>query len=340
MEIKNEFMDEYKDKKKIKLILSFIKHLYDNGGRGSVVNGTITGIKQLFLFNLKSINIFEDPIVKQGIKSTKYNVKEIVEIAKIKKSEGLIPFNTVLLGQLRTMYYVDDVWSTAADFNRKAAYLAVAISLDTAVRIGCVTLKDGKDKVDHCIRLDDVYIKVKDVSICIQGGLFKNYYMENNLSLNDVELIDLYFFSDKNTTNSGVVLTRSSNSIYKTNEIDSQLINDIINWIIHSGVKAGDELLTRYFNGHRKVITRKEVTNAIKYVGQCNNIPSKRLNTRSLRKGFATGAAMSGLSEDQVKAKGGWSSKVAKLHYTSNFHNTGLLSLDNQYGMEELQRNI
>lgn len=335
------FMDEYTKELKVKYVLRFIKYLYDNNMRGNSISGTLTGIKQFFIFNLKPIDCFNNDLIKQGIKSCKLKNTEIIQIATKKKSNEIIPFNVELLEQLRIIYFIDDHWDSVEYLNNKAVYLAVAICLDTAVRISSVTLKDGKDKLDHCIKLNHINIKVKDVSISIKGEDFKQYFQNNQLIISDVELIDLYFFSDKVTTNSGVVLSKDPNVIARTNRNDSQLVDDLINWILKSGVKDGDELLTRYFNGKRKVVTRKQITNGLKYIAELNDIPVNRINTKSLRKGFATSAAMSGMSEEQIKSKGAWSSKVAKLHYTKNYNNVGLLSMDkNNYGLDELKRNL
>ena len=340
-QINDWFLDTFEFGVKIKTLLSFIKFLYTSNSRINTIQGIITGIRQMFLFNLRSVEIFDNHLLKQGIKSTKYKTTEIVKIAKNKKENGIIPFNTELLEQLRSVYYLNDVWVNVEDFNHKAVYLAVAICLDTGVRISSVTLRDGKDKVDHCIKLSHVTIKVKSSTVNIKGEEFKSYYHSNNLCISDVELIDLYFYSDKVSTNAGIVLNRNANVIARTNTKDSQLVDDIINWILNSGVNGNDELLTRYYNNRRKVVTRKEVTDGLQFVAELNGIPKNRINTRSLRKGYATIAALSGLSESDLKNKGNWSSfKVANLHYTSNFNNNGLLSFHtgNEFGLEELNR--
>ena len=44
--------------------------------------------------------------------------------------------------------------------DRKAIWLAAAVSVDSGLRPCNVTLKDGKDKKDHCVRAKDMLIKL------------------------------------------------------------------------------------------------------------------------------------------------------------------------------------
>jgi hypothetical protein len=46
---------------------------------------------------------------------------------------------------------------------------------------------------------------------------------------------------------------------------ESLILDDLLEWFLHSSVQEGDELLTRYsVEGKRKVVMRRDVRNAIK----------------------------------------------------------------------------
>jgi hypothetical protein len=322
-----------------RIILSFIKFLFVSGARANSVTGDLTGVKQTFVMNLKCPNIFEDPRVKQGIKSTKYRNEEIIRIAERKKESDIIPFSIDLLKQLRVEYYQNEIWNNSESLDRKAAYLAVALCFDTGVRISSVTKKDGRNREDHCIRLQHVSVKVRNVVKNVNGRDLASYFTANHWKLSDVILMDFNFFSDKVMVNSGVVLSKGPNTLARNNPSESQLLDDCVKWILYSGVNGEDELFTRYYLNSRKVVTRKQVTDCIQDIGVKNGIPRGRMNTKSLRKGYATSASLNGMSEEMMKSKGAWSSNVGRLHYTRNMNNGGILAMDKQnYGIDEVRR--
>ena len=101
---------------------------------------------------------------------------------------------------------------------------------------------------------------------------------------------------------------------------ESQLLDDLVEWMICSGTKDSDELLTRYDEqGSRRSITRRDATTALKNGAAVVGLDPKRYSSKSLRGGLATAAAEAGMPKEELNARGGWTpgSKVPSLYYTS-----------------------
>ena len=152
--VKDSFLAKMNQEEKIEFILSFLKFLYDTGKRGRQASSILIGIKQIFIFHQHTPDMFDHPIIKQGIKALRYSTEEAkVQIESLNSNKEL-PFTIDLLEQLRSLNW-GELWDRES-LDRKAIYLAAAICLDSGRRIGHVTLRDGNYKNDHYIRAKQV----------------------------------------------------------------------------------------------------------------------------------------------------------------------------------------
>jgi len=90
-----------------------------------------------------------------------------------------------------------------------------------------------------------------------------------------------------------------------------------------SNMKCKDEFVARYAPGTdtHKVVTRKELANVVKAAGEKFGFPGVKFAPKSLRSGFATHMPSSGISREDMVARGGWSlrSRVPERHYIDSF---------------------
>ena len=326
---KNHFLIDQIPKNQINYILQFLQYLYTIGKRGKGASEVIVGIKQIYIFHEKSPQIFDHPVIKQGMKSLKYSNQEAKDQIKSLNENKELPFTVDLLEQLRALYWNEN-WG-CEDIDQKSIYLAAAICLDSGIRIGQITLCDGKLKTDHCIRAKEVHLFVKEESNYLSAGLkFRQEFFLKQWSISDVVQINLNFLTNKTTSSTQTLVASKPCCLLRRTTLESQLVNDIVEWIINSQVNEEDELLCRYWNGKRKVVTRKSVANSLKFIGSLNQLPTHRINTRSLRKGFASNGSVNGaLNQQMLCERGGWKigSKTIVKHYVTEFKNHGLLSV-------------
>lgn len=147
--------------------------------------------------------------------------------------------------------------------------------------------------------------------------------MENILS------VDLYYLSSK-TSGKVKSVVRHPKHMARRSAIEEIVLNDLLQWMLHSGVKCDDELLSRYCSKDRKkTVIRKDVRNAIKDTELQMGLPPANFPNKSLRSGFSSHVIANGIGNDEMKRGGGWtvSSQVPNNHYTHQMRDRGALAL-------------
>jgi hypothetical protein len=117
--------------------------------------------------------------------------------------------------------------------------------------------------------------------------------------------------------------------IGRGNVFEELLLEDLCEWMVISGVKGDDEVFTRYSKGvggrsgkeSRRVVSAKDLRNAVKAACVEFGFNPKNFGPKSLRKGFATHMTACGVSREDMVARAGWSlkSRVPEGHYIQAF---------------------
>lgn len=251
---------------------------------------------------------------------------------------------------VREKYWENQVWNDEGKDSRSIR-LAVALAFDSGVRIGNITLKDGKDREDHCIRAKHVSFLVTapkgGQEYRIQGGPDICLYLRQTKT-EDIRIkeADLVYLTSK-TSRMGNAKLQAPKTLGRSSEEESNLLDDLLSWFQHNNLKGDDELLTRYgCNGSRRVVKRKDVRQAIKDAVGAFDLPVERFSTRSLRSGFGTHAQANDMSKEEIHSRGGWAenSQVPDKHYVKRMHNRGAFALPTStsgcqlHGLKELKR--
>ena len=103
--------------------------------------------------------------------------------------------------------------------------------------------------------------------------------------------------------------SKTKNKTVSLDEKDSGdllMLNDLVEWIVESRVETHDLLTTRYWQGNKRTVLRKEVREAIKTVCHKLGLPQKHFSTKSLRSGFATHYKRCDGDIEHRNARGGW----------------------------------
>ena len=94
---------------------------------------------------------------------------------------------------------------------------------------------------------------------------------------------------------------------------ETGLLEDILEWMVISGVKADDEFVTRYVAKRggapgacdRKVTTAQMVRGAVKESCVALGLPPARYSAKSLRSDFATHMTTCGISREAMVTRSG-----------------------------------
>jgi hypothetical protein len=228
----------------------------------------------------------------------------------------------------------------------------ISLGFDSGPRIGNLTLKDGKDREDHCVRAGHLAFTIVDprlgVESRIKGGpLVTDFLNRRDVHLSMILYIDIIYVTHK-TANKVKTTTKHPKKLARETEQESQVLDDLLAWFMHSGVQEEDELLTRLdpSTGSRKVVIRKDVSAVIKETAESFGLPAENFSNKSLRSDFGTHAKANGMSEVDLNQRGGWAkgSTVPARHYARDMHSKGAFALAvstsglQNHGINEIRR--
>ena len=236
-----------------------------------------------------------------------------------------LPMTGSMVLDCRVDLWVEGDWS-AEGLDKKARWLVIALGFDSGSRIGQLTLAE-KGGEDHTLRARDVTFVMKDGSAWVGDSSFRDILMEQGKA--GVQLVDIEKVTGK-TSKGRNTSTVNVDTIMRRTPAESQVVDDLCDWVMWSGVKQNDPFFTRYdpLSGSRKVVTRKEVTQEIKGCARRRGMPEGLFCTRSLRKGYATHSKAVGVAREDMLARGAWSdrSTVPETHYISSIGAEGGLA--------------
>lgn len=341
---------ESEDEKARRLVL-YMAYLYmEHGLREEQIKRAITAVAYHFGANGESTAFFRLAIVERGKAAGARTLVEKVKHEEQRSTKTILPVCMDIVMEVRAKYWTAKSWDTKGT-DSKAIWLVIALGFDSGPRIGNLTLKDGKNREDHCIRAGHLSFLVQqppDMAIeKVKGGpTITNYLKSADVSSSMVLSVDMVYMTSKMHKKTRTYIENPKVIARRTDE-ESMVLDDLLEWFKHSSVKEGDELLTRYSHeGKRKVVIRKDVRNAIKEAVSGLGLPSEHFSTKSLRSGFSTHASANGMSGVDVNRRGGWveGSNVPGQHYIRQMQTRGAFALprsasgEQNHGIQEINR--
>ena len=330
---KDYFIAELGLEQKEAVVLHFIRSLHDSGARGRTVTSKVTSVRQWFLFHGKDITAFDSQLVQQGRQASRPNNEEKKVAARSKEKTALLPMALSGILRLRELYYSEGL--DAESLVRRGVYLAAAVCFDTGCRISNVTHKANSKANDHCLRGNEVVLRCGQVKLRA-GSAFRTFYHVQALTPQSISSLEITFLTQKNCYKSGVSVYQAPIVIERRSNDESQLLDDLVKWVVDSGITEEDEFFGRWWGKSMRCLLRKDVTHAMKELAHDLGVPEVQLSTHSFRKGFAT----STYTKEGAKQRGGWSETSSSMedHYVQHVNSKGPFAYsDNAYSSVELQ---
>lgn len=298
----------------------FCMYLYDHGKRAEQIYSILSGVRHQLVSRFTSVKFLANETVTNARRAVQRNPDEERLHAESKREREKLPVTRDMLANLRSHLWSNDAdWSFEA-IQRKAVWLACCLSFDRGPRIGNLSLKNGRASLDHNIRCSNASFLVLQGSEMVRtvaaGPEMRNVAPEEVQSLT-IEMVT------SKTTGRGKALKILPAVISNNSDESSQLLQDFVAFVQHSGAENDDPLLSFYrtsaLTGKRmlKVLTRKEITREVKACAVRYGLPSNLFSANSLRKGHATQTSMGGMAKRDRNIAGGWApdSSVPDKHY-------------------------
>lgn len=304
----------------VNLLIAFMSFLYhERSLRGAVVRKHITAIKQIMLFEGASVTFFTHPKLQQALKACRHSTQEIKTVLRNKVFSNQLPLSIDMIESIKDEYWRPDHGCPNTTQRYKCAiFLCLQLGMDTGRRIGSLTHKPSLASEDHCIRTEDLHFIIPGSSLTLPAGpAYRDYMMKHRPPFHSITRCNIYFYTQKTTSASHVILDKPI-VVGRNTPLESELLDHLIMWTLINANDGGDELFTRRIgNGLKKVLLRKDVVDAIKYIAVKHSLNPKRFSSHSLRRGFATMTEYHGTAITNFM-RAGWkpSSKVPQINYS------------------------
>lgn len=317
---------------KVKWLILFVDYLKNTlGVTGSqAVGGVLSALKFYWKCRCLDCDIFESEALAQAKQGARMTTEEIREAALVKELTKKLPAVVEMVIWIREQYW-EKSGVDREGLDKKGTYMSLAISFDSGFRPCNVTLKDGPSAEDHCI-LAKHFRFVVDVGTGLMkftGGEEIRAFLVVDLyvRMTQVMCVDIVVLTGKNQNRAS--FSQQARTIGRGSAFEEGLLEQLLEWMVLSGVKADDPFVTRYAarkggapgTVDRKVVTAKAVRVAIKASCVALGLPPNRYSAKSLRSGFATHMIACGTPREDMVTRGGWSksSRVPEKHYISSF---------------------
>ena len=313
-----------REETKAQWLVLFLEYLYrERGLRGAKeASATMSALRYFWTKEGRGSGFFAAALVTAAKKGARRSTEEVRGRAELKEERAILPICPEIVMQLRKDLWEMTGWDREG-LDRKAIWLAAAVSFDSGLRPCNVTLKDGKDKEDHCVRARDMLFQVKlrgGEEGHVRGGEeLREFLGTRDGGSRDVLRVDIRVLTGK-TMNKGS-FSSEGRVIARESVWESLLLEDLCEFTVRSGVCGEDEFVTRYWEGSRKVTTAKALREAVKGAADALGLPAFRFGGKSCRSGFAT--HMDACGEDRVDLyrRAGWAvhSAVPEEHYIRSY---------------------
>ena len=316
---------------KVKWMVLFIDYLKNVVGMGAQeVGGVLSGVKFQWKRNCLDCDFFSSGAITQAKQGARMTTDQIRAAALRKEETKILPAVVEMVIYLRNKLWVKSGMDRRG-LDQKGTYMALAISFDSGLRPCNVTLRDGPRAEDHCIRAQHFRFLVEGETgkLKLTGGEEIRAFLTGDLDAHMAKVlcVDIVVLTGKNQNRAS--FSQQARTIGRGSVFETGLLEDILEWMVISGVKAEDEFVTRYFARaggapgafDRKVVTPQMVREAVKESCVALGLPPKRYSAKSLRSGFATHMTTCGISREAIVTRAGWSrrSRVPEIHYISSF---------------------
>jgi hypothetical protein len=319
---------------KAQRVVLFMAYLYMNVGlRDEQIKRVVTSLTYMLEVKGMDASFMQLALVSRGRAATSRSSDECRAYEEKRGEKAILPVCLDIVLGVREKYWVEQDWDTKG-MDKRGIWLAICLGFDSGLRIGNLTKKDGPHGADHSIRAGQLTFLVKDpktsADMRLKGGsTITNFLKRIDVTLNMVSAVDMVYVTSK-TSRKLKSIIENPKTLSRRTEVESMVLDDLLQWFLHSQVQETDELLTRYSStGSRKVVIRKDVREAIKLAVSGAGLPPKNFSTKSLRSGFGTHAAANGMDSNEMKTRGGWvmASNVPDNHYVRHMHSRGALAM-------------
>jgi hypothetical protein len=325
-EITDPYLKGYPEGTKVELLCNLFRTRYISGKRGKGAYEIGAGIKKFFHIELQPLGFFESPLTTGARTACRLTTDELRAVQRDGTNNDKLPIFWEMLSTMRETHWNNRSWAHP-DIDLRMTVIGALVAYELANRGGEVCSVGGSSSENHTIYNEQVAFTLEE-PVVVHGKIHRGFAAGTTLfregaTRSNIASCAIGVASHK----TGAVAVHNVKVIKRENERESELLDDLFEWCIHSGSTSQEPLCSRWAWSGRKVTHKKLVpkmmATLIKTTADGLGLDGKEFANHSFRKGALTQMQAAGCLLGETNARGNYSrdSKLATTAY--NHNNTG-----------------
>jgi hypothetical protein len=303
----------------------FFQLRHVSGLRGKAATAVGAAVRKHFEIGLKSTVFMDAPIVSRARKSCQMTTAESREYAKSDASKAKLPVCEEMVQELRSQLWENVPWITLEQRDMHMTYICIVYGFDIAVRVGEATVTSGYNE-NHTILAEELVFNLSE-PVLVDG---KEIYSVRGGSKELISHVvkDNILHCDVGALSGKTGALKKDKRIGRRSPAEEQFLEDLFTWIQKSGVQSKEHLFSRWGRTKagkmsHKNCTPKMATAAIKKAAITRNLDPDDYAFHSLRKAAMTHMRAMGVSREESRDRGNYSSDSVVMEQVYDYDVSG-----------------
>ena len=295
------------DTERATVLALYFKERYKIGKmRGRQATCPSAGIRHHFMSALRPVEWLESQIITNARAACRPSCDEIREHKKNAKSNAMLPVSEDMLLEARIRLWAEKGWGWG-DIDDRMTYLGLMWGFDQVARVSEFTAPESAAE-NHCVQVWQLSFVTEAEGVGQQrvvagSGLAQAFSDDPNRRIIACEV--------EASSHKGGALSKKKLIGRRSNE-ESQWLDDLVAWLLHSKLAAEDLIFTRYVvktaggKVFKKRLSAEMVRSAVKDMAVRAGLPPNRFSAHSLRKGGMSQMRGLGASSDDRRDRGNY----------------------------------
>ena len=314
------FVTRVGEEEKASLVGIMMLRKHEQGLRDKQATAFTAAIRLRFSQRGFSTRFLDSAVIATARAACKPKPEELRERKDIGTTASVkLPICGSILVDMKAKMWTGRGWG-GVDMRSRMTYIGCMWAFEMVARVSEYTTPEPGG-VDHCIRVDDLIF----IAILPSGSrsLHGSRIGEMGLASGGIDRASVVECRAMAVTAKGKKLVKPK-IVGRRSEEESAFLDDLMEFMAHSGTTGKDELFTfRPVAGTRVRLRSKDVRRALKDTCERNGLDPEYFSSHSLRKGAITEMRSLGASEDDRRDRGNYAPNSQVMNITYDY-GTGL----------------
>ena len=302
------------------LVALLMLRRHEEGHRGKRATSFTAGVRMRYAQETLSTTFLDSAVIATARAACKLSTAEL----RVKRNGGIsssvkLPASEDLLTHMRGRLWAGLAWGDD-DMQKRMIYLGSMWAFEMGARVSEYTRPEPGNE-DHCVRTDDLSFTVEENGVMrsVVGSTLATLGLVRG-STGQTRVVECRVLA---ASSKGKIPVKPK-YLGRRSPSESQFLEDLVDFMVCSGTRGAEELLSyRKCDGRRVILSGSAVREELKNTCRQHGLPPDLFSSHSLRKGTITHMRALGTTESDRRDRGNYSAGSQVMNMTYDYA-TGL----------------